>query len=122
MDANLRTRLRIIDCITRFSVLLGAFFCAVSLLAQVPCLSAERIAALKAEVVNLKDPHPDEKLKTDILAIRADILKQRIIPKKDQSPDVMKQKVAERLCSMLNSGFWPIKSTVGPEASSIWIN
>jgi Ca-activated chloride channel family protein len=106
----------------RFSVLLAALFCVVGIAAQTPCLSAERIAALKAEIVNLKGPRPDDKLKTDILSIKADILKERTIPKKVQNPEATKQRVTERLCSMLNTGLWPTKSVVGPEVSSIWIN
>ena len=109
--------------------------CAILLLAivssrsQTACVSRERIAALKNDVVVLKDPKPDDKLRDQILSINAQEIKDlQTAAKKEpdnnkKSPltEAITQKVAEQLCSILSSNAWPVKSTVGPEAASIWI-
>src|SRR4051812_5564526 len=122
MDAILANRLCNRRCKFFCAVVFIVIFGAVSMKGQAPCLSAERIAALKAQIANRKDAPPNERLKNDILNIKLDVIRERSVPKKEATPDAFKQKVAERLCLILSSETWPVKTMVGPEASSVWIN
>src|SRR5437870_2953742 len=97
---------------------------------QESCVSPQRIAALKEEIVSTATFQPNEKLKAEILQLKGidsespPTSKKKKDNREEASPQDKnsQQKVTERLCSILNLNPWPVKSIVGPEAASLWIN
>jgi Ca-activated chloride channel family protein len=98
---------------------------------QESCVSPQRIAALREEIVSTSTFQPNEKLKAEVLQLKAvDSESPPTSKKKKDSREEAaspqdknsQQKVTERLCSILNLNSWPLKSIVGPEAASLWIN
>ena len=99
-------------------------------LAQEPCaISAERIQALKSGIESLRDPQPNAGLRAEILEMRSAQAAQTLIGKTSDNTktksnskvdDVVKRS-PERICSILNSEPWPVKSIAGIDGASAWI-
>jgi VWFA-related protein len=89
------------------------------------CVSADRVKALTVDISSKTDPQPDEKLKNEILKLKSDEMKASLSLKKDRDGEksqALKRSITDRMCSILNSTSWPVKSKVGPEATSVWMN
>lgn len=92
-----------------------------------PCITADRVQALRSAIGSDSNSAPDVALRDEILGLRKHITDQVLSlsndrTKTDQQRAEASRKVTERICAILNSKNWPAKSVVGPEASSAWIN
>lgn len=132
MDANFPT------CAVRSTLRIGATLIAAAVLcilaaatpAQEPCsVSTERIQALKSVIESLKDPQPNPELRTEILEMRSAQAKQTMISnsssgakaKSEAKVEGVAKRSPERICSILNSDPWPVKSVVGVDGAAAWI-
>ena len=100
-----------------------------ALIAQVNCVSPDRIKTLKASIASDQNSQPDPKLAKELKALRSKHLGWMQKNAFDRSslgesasalPDDS-QKSISRICSILNSDPWPTIKTVGSEGAANWL-
>src|SRR3982750_2900298 len=132
MDAKIPIRMALPKLLARafLAAAILIAFAAKEAAAQQQCVSAERVKALKTGIETLHDVQPNPTLKTEILELRtavAALNQQKSESVRSSAPldpktEETVKNAPQRVCSILNSQSWPIKSTVGSEAANAWIN
>ena len=135
MDSNFHTKTTKGHMIVRLILALAAVLCFFSFIsAQQNCVSADRISSLLVDVKQGNNLFPDPALKAEILQMKKALVNetaQRLLLDANRSSENKKSskkdaplttpnavKPEERLCQILNSKQWPLKSTVDDEGAS----
>ncbi|HEX2640629.1 MAG TPA: DUF6624 domain-containing protein, partial [Pyrinomonadaceae bacterium] len=132
MDANFPTSTVRMHLWMRLVLTIAALICVLAGVApaQEPCsISPERIQALKSGIESSKDPQPNAELRTEILEMRSAQAAQAMLnnsnvrpaPTPDPKMEQIVKRSPARVCEILNSQSWPVKSTVGIDGAAAWI-
>jgi len=138
MDSNFHIKTTTGHMIVRLILALATIPCFFSFIsAQQNCVSADRIAALLADVNQGKNQTSDPALKAEILEMKKGLLNEtarQVLADRNRSSENKKRsnkdvpqatsngaKPEERICQILNSKQWPGKSSVDNEGASSWI-